>query len=86
MTCELCMVMVMSCDTYVGDLEVLPRLRFDLASLREMVGSRYVSISVFIYWRFGLGDLWLWTSLVLVKSVAFHTFWRCLDLKEDYQL
>ena len=45
--CEPCMVMIMSCDTYVGDLEVLPWLRFDLASLREMVGSRYMCPSQF---------------------------------------
>ena len=30
----------------------------------------------------GLGDLWAWTSLLLVKSVAFHTFQRYLDSME----
>lgn len=68
--CKSCMTT--SCSTHVGDLEVSPWLRPSLACSAGMVDSSYACPSwVASNGGSTLGDLWMWTSLLLVKSVTF---------------
>ncbi|EOY19075.1 Uncharacterized protein TCM_043744 [Theobroma cacao] len=57
--------------------EVSPLLRSALVRLGRMVGLSYVRLALSGFASNvvpRLDDLWMWPSLLLVKSVAFHTF------------